>query len=173
MSGKRSITISAIVTVLMVAGSIALARSGIDVEQFASLGYFGVFLVTTLGNATLFLPVPGLAAVFAAGAFLNPIGVALAAGLGSAIGETVGYVIGVGGGEMATNTQWYPRIERWFKRYGGVAIFGLALIPNPVFDMVGLVAGVAHYPVSKFILATFLGKTLRSLILAWLGGQLL
>ncbi len=157
----------------MVSGSVALARSGIDFEQFASLGYVGVFLVTALGNATLFLPVPGIAAVFAAGAFLNPVGVALVAGLGSAIGETVGYIIGHGGGELATNAQWYPRIEQWFQRYGGLAIFGLAVIPNPLFDMVGLVAGVAHYPVVKFILATFLGKTLRSLILAWLGGQLL
>jgi membrane protein DedA with SNARE-associated domain len=173
MSGRRSIYLSIVVAVVMVIGSVALLRSEIDFAQFASWGYFGVFLVTAIGNATLFLPVPGIAAVFAAGAFLNPVGVALAAGLGSAIGETVGYVIGQGGGEMAANTQWYPRIEQWFKRYGGIAIFVLAVIPNPLFDMVGLVAGAAHYPVGRFILATFLGKTLRSFILAWLGGQVL
>lgn len=172
LSGRRSIYLSIAVTLVMVVGSIALLRADVDFTQFASLGYFGLFVVTMLGNATLFLPVPGIAAVFAAGAFLDPIPVALAAGLGSAIGETVGYVIGHGGGEIGRNARWYPRIEAWFQRYGGIAIFVLALIPNPLFDMVGLIAGVAHYHVGKFIFATFLGKTLRSLILAWLGFQL-
>ena len=52
--------------------------------HFAAYGYPGVFLVSLLGNATVILPAPSLAAVFAMGAVLNPVLVGLVAGVGEA-----------------------------------------------------------------------------------------
>ena len=60
------------------------------VEQFAEFGYPGIFLIALLANATVLLPAPGVALIYAMGAIFNPIGVALAAGTGGALGELSG-----------------------------------------------------------------------------------
>ena len=58
------------------------------VEEFQQWGYPGVFLIALLANATVLLPAPGVAVIYAMGAiFSNPLGVGLAAGLGGTIGE--------------------------------------------------------------------------------------
>ena len=48
-------------------------------DQLESFGFLGVFVISILANATLFLPAPGLLVVFTMGARLHPLGVALAA----------------------------------------------------------------------------------------------
>jgi membrane protein DedA with SNARE-associated domain len=58
------------------------------VEDFAAYGYPGIFLVMLMANATVILPAPGVAVVFAMGAVFNPLGVAFAAGAGGAIGNS-------------------------------------------------------------------------------------
>ena len=65
-----------------------------QVEEFAQYGYFGAFLIMVIANATVILPAPGVAVVFAMGGVLNPLGVALAAGAGGTIGELTGYLAG-------------------------------------------------------------------------------
>jgi membrane protein YqaA with SNARE-associated domain len=50
-----------------------------------------------------------------------------------------------------------------------LAIFLLAFIPNPVFDVAGIAAGALRIPVWKFIAATMLGRTLRFILLAYFG----
>ena len=52
------------------------------VKEFAVYGYPGIFLIALMTNATVFLPAPGVAVVFAMGNIFNPFGVALAAGAG-------------------------------------------------------------------------------------------
>ncbi|MFN3491557.1 MAG: hypothetical protein ACK40V_04980, partial [Anaerolineales bacterium] len=54
------------------------------VEEFTQYGYFGIFLIMMLANATVILPAPGVAVVFAMGSVFNPLGVALSAGIGGA-----------------------------------------------------------------------------------------
>ncbi|MBZ0317919.1 MAG: VTT domain-containing protein [Anaerolineae bacterium] len=158
-----------IITLLI---SFALSRLSINFESLAALGYLGIFLATMLGSATLFFPVPHIAAVFAAGAFFDPVGVAVAAGFGSAIGECIGYYIGLRSGGVGRDAKWYPKVESWFNKYGGFAIFVLAVTPNPVFDLVGLVAGLARFPVLKFFYIVLIAKLIRSLIFAYLGSQM-
>ena len=55
-------------------------------QDLAHFGYFGIFLITLIANATVFLPVPGIAMVFTMGAVFNPLLVAIFAGLGAAAG---------------------------------------------------------------------------------------
>jgi membrane protein DedA with SNARE-associated domain len=157
--------------VALIAASYIISRYPIDYSQFETYGYIGVFLATLLGSATIFFPMPNIATVFAAGMLFNPVWVAIAGGLGSAIGETIGYLIGLGGSTVEINSKWYSKVESWMQRYSGITIFILALIPNPFFDIAGILAGLMRYNFFKFFIATFSGKTLRSLILSYLGYQ--
>lgn len=141
-------------------------------EQFERLGYYGypaVFAASLLSNAALFLPAPGFAVVLAAGTTLDPVIVGLVAGLGAAIGEMTGYTVGLSGKNVLTDQPIYWRIERWMRKSGLLVIFLLAAIPNPIFDLGGITAGVLRMPAWRFLSAAWLGKSLRYGLLAALG----
>lgn len=160
---------------LVVAGVLALSASiYVFRDRFAELaavGYPGIFLVSLLGNATIILPAPSLALVFAMGSALSPLGVGLAAGLGEALGELTGYAAGFGGRAAIEEGRTYRRLVAWMQRAGGPTIFVLSVIPNPIFDLAGLAAGTLRYPVWRFLLFCWLGKTIKTLVVAWAGSM--
>ncbi|NIM92557.1 MAG: hypothetical protein GTO18_02425 [Anaerolineales bacterium] len=146
-------------------------RGSAELEKLAGYGYFGIFVISILANATLILPAPAIAIVFAMGAVFNPLGVALAAGTGSAIGELTGYLAGFSGQGIAERTAIYDQMEDWTERYGGLTIFILAFIPNPLFDIAGIAAGALGMPIVQFFLWSWLGKFLKMLIFAYAGSS--
>ncbi|HUV95379.1 MAG TPA: VTT domain-containing protein [Anaerolineae bacterium] len=133
------------------------------------LGYAGVFLIVGLGNATVIFPVPSLAVVFAAGSVLNPLLVGLVAGVGEPLGELTGYLAGYGGRAAIRDGARFQRIKLWMERRGFLTLFVLSAIPNPVFDRAGIAAGVVRFPLGRFLLACWLGKTLKGVVVAYLG----
>jgi membrane protein YqaA with SNARE-associated domain len=137
--------------------------------QLAVYGYPGIFLLSVLANATLFLPAPGVAFVFSMGAVFPPLPVALAAGAGSALGELSGYLAGFSGRAVLERSPRVERLEQMMRRYGALTIVILALIPNPVFDVAGITAGVLRMPVHKFLFYCWIGKTLKMLAFAYAG----
>jgi uncharacterized membrane protein YdjX (TVP38/TMEM64 family) len=143
-------------------------------ELFAllqSYGYVGIFLINLISSASIVLPLPGSAFVFALGAVIDPLFVGIAAGAGAAIGETTGYLLGIGGGKlirMKWNKQ-VEKIEKLFAKYGGfVILFLFAATPLPD-DIAGVVAGVLKYPVKKYFIAVLMGKIALSVALAYGG----
>lgn len=138
-------------------------------ERFAVYGYPGIFLAALLANATVFLPAPGVAVVFAMGNIFPPLGVALAASLGGTLGELSGYLAGFSGRMVIEEGRKYQRVAGWVQRYGHYAIFLLAAIPNPVFDLAGLAAGVVKMPLGRFLLFCWLGQFLKMLLFAYAG----
>jgi len=54
-----------------------------------------------------------------------------------------------------------------------VIIFLLAVIPNPVFDIAGMVAGALKLPLWRFMLWSWLGKCIKMLAFAYGGVGLL
>ena len=132
-------------------------------------GYAGVFLISLLGNATVVLPVPSLAIVFAGGSVLSPLLVGLVAGLGGPIGELTGYLAGYGGGAVLPEGERTAQMRGFMERRGILTIFVLSAIPNPLFDLAGMTAGILRFPVHKFLIACWLGKTLKALLIAYLG----
>lgn len=135
-----------------------------------SLSYVGAFLAMLLGNATIILPVPGLIIVYLLGARgLDPVLLGLAAGPGAALGELTGYFAGYGGSALISNVRLYERIQGWMSRFGLVVITVLAIIPNPIFDMAGIVAGTMKIKWWQFLLAALLGKTLQAILIAQAG----
>lgn len=139
--------------------------------EMAAVGYPGIFLVSLLGNATIIFPAPSLALVFAMGSALPPLFVGLAAGAGEALGELSGYAAGFGGRAVIENQKTFLRLEAWMKRAGAITIFVLSAIPNPFVDLAGMAAGALRYPVWRFLLACWLGKTLKTTLVAWAGAQ--
>jgi uncharacterized membrane protein YdjX (TVP38/TMEM64 family) len=141
------------------------------VDEFAAYGYPGIFLIMLMANATVILPAPGVAVVFAMGSIFNPILVALAAGTGGAIGELSGYLTGFSGQAIVENTETYDRVSPWVQKYGVWAILVLSAIPNPFFDLAGIAAGVAKIPIWKFLLFCWVGQLIKMTMFAYAGAH--
>ncbi len=139
------------------------------VDEFAAYGYPGVFLVALMANATVFLPAPGVAVVFAMGHIFNPLGVALAAGTGGALGELSGYLAGFSGQAVVERTNIYERIHPWVVKYGVWTIIVLSAIPNPFFDIAGVAAGIAKMPLRRFLVACWIGQLIKMALFAYAG----
>lgn len=173
MNPKSRVTI---LRILVLVGVIALMVSLFvfrnQVKKLQNYGYIGIFLLSIAANATIIIPLPGVAFTTAMGAIFNPIGVAVAAGLGAALGELTGYMAGFGGQAVAERTTFYSRLTTWMKSHQNLAygaIFLLAFIPNPLFDMAGMASGALKLPIWKFLLACALGKILKMLMFAYAG----
>ncbi|MCJ7432193.1 MAG: hypothetical protein MUO77_01755, partial [Anaerolineales bacterium] len=96
------------------------------VSQFAAFGYPGIFLIALMANATVLLPAPGVAVIYAMGSIFNPLWVGLSAGAGGTIGELSGYLAGFSGQAVVERVDIYERITPWLEKYGGWTILFLA-----------------------------------------------
>lgn len=132
-------------------------------------GYLGVFLLTLLSDATVIVPFPGLAGIFVTGGFLNPILVGIVGGIGSALGELTGYLAGYGGRAVIEDRALYTKLEKWMQRNGTLTIFVLSVIPNPVFDVAGIAAGILKFSLWRFLIACALGKAIKFIAIAFAG----
>lgn len=159
--------LGALAVVILITVIILLFRD--QLVEYERYGYVGVFITTLAGSATVVLPVPGLAVVYLGGSLWNPLIVGLVGGLGDAIGEGTGYLAGYAGQGLVEDLALYRRFERWMQRNGFLTIFFLSVVPNPFFDLGGLAAGASGFPGKWFFLATWLGKTVKDVVIAIAG----
>jgi len=138
-------------------------------QELKQYGYAAVFLVGLVSNATLILPVPGLAVSSVMGSVLNPWVVGLVGGVGQALGELTGYMAGYSGQTLLDDNPTYNRLTQWMQRYGVITVFVLALIPNPIFDLGGMAAGALRLPLWKFLVSCIAGKIAKNVIFALAG----
>lgn len=175
MTAKQRLTIArvlALITVIVISVYIFSIRD--QAGELAKYGYPGIFLLSILANATVLLPAPGILFVFAMGAVFNPLGVALAAGAGAAIGELSGYLAGFGGSAVVERAGMYENIRNWMQTHphlSYLAIFLLAFVPNPLFDLAGIAAGTLRMPVIRFLFFCWIGKTLKMMLFAYAGAS--
>jgi uncharacterized membrane protein YdjX (TVP38/TMEM64 family) len=139
------------------------------VAEFKQYGYLGIFFVALLANATVFIPAPGVAIIYAMGAVFNPLYVGLVAGTGGAIGELSGFLAGFSGQAIVERTHIYERIKPQVDKYGGWAIFVLAAIPNPFFDVAGFAAGIAKMKLRTFLFSVWVGQLIKMTMFAYAG----
>ena len=140
-------------------------------ENIEKLGYLGVFVVGVILNATILLPVSNMTVIFAMGAALPmPWAVGLIGGVAAGIGEMTGYVAGRSGRGLLAKNKYYSRVEGWVKRWGWIAIFFMSAVPL-IFDVAGIIAGALRMPTWKFFLATWAGRTITYIIVAYLGSM--
>jgi membrane protein DedA with SNARE-associated domain len=140
-------------------------------DQLAIYGYPGIFLIALLANATVLLPAPGIAVVFAMGAVFNPILVGLVAGAGGTLGEISGYLAGFSGQAVIEQTGAYTRMVAWMRKHGRLTVLILAALPNPFFDLTGIAAGALKMPLARFLFWCWIGITLKMLAFAFVGAR--
>lgn len=173
MSKEKKLTIlRGLALIFVVALTIILFLNKENIQYLEKFGYLGIFLASLLTNASLILPVPGVLITSAMGAVFNPMLVALAAGGGATIGEISGYLAGFSGQTIVEKAKWHEKLEKWMRKYGDLTILVLAFIPNPAFDMVGIMAGAMKIPIHRFLFFCFIGKVLKMLAFAY-GGFLI
>lgn len=142
-------------------------------QKLQSYGYIGIFLISILANATVIIPAPGLLFVFGMGAKFSPLMVGLAAGVGAALGELSGYLAGFSSQAILEDRERYGQLVDWMNKNGPLTIMILAFIPNPLFDLAGMVAGALKMPVVKFLLFVAIGKILKMIVFAYAGAGIL
>jgi len=173
LSGWKLTAIRVLVLLAVIALTVFLVINRDRIKELEALGYPGIFLVSLRSNATLILPVPGVLFTSAMGAVFNPYWVALAAGSGATLGELSGYAAGFSGQAIIENKQWYARVTEWMKKYGGLTVLLLAFVPNPVFDIAGMVAGALRMPLWQYLIFSWIGKTGKMLLFALGGAEVL
>jgi membrane protein YqaA with SNARE-associated domain len=135
-------------------------------------GYFGIFLISLLGAMSVFVPIPYTIVIFALGGLqtFDPLWIAVAAGIGSTVGEFSGYLIGFGGRKVISEK--YKKkmdfLMKLFKKFGPVVIFIFALTPLPD-DLLFIPLGVMRYSLLQAFIPALLGKFLSNLIIAYSG----
>ncbi|MEE9401465.1 MAG: VTT domain-containing protein [Dehalococcoidia bacterium] len=166
--------------VLLIAGALAMILVSILVqkptnpqEYIETSGYAGVFIMGVIGSASPIWPLPGSWAAFvAAGLGLNPFLIGLVAGVGEPIGELSGYTAGYGGQIAINRWKRYGQIMNWMRRHGGMTIFIISAIPNFFIKLATIAAGSLRYPLWKFFIYCWAGKTVKSLGFALAGAGL-
>lgn len=162
----RAATLSLIVGI-MVLGVVLWLSGRLSTD---SIGFPSIWLISFIGASSIVLPVPGLAAVCVGASSavgLNPFAVGVVAATAETLGEMTGYLAGVSGAGILERNRWYTRFKWWLNRRGGWALFVLSAVPNPIFDLLGIAAGAARYPVHKFLGIVFLGKSIKSVGIAY------
>ncbi len=155
--------------ILVLLISLLLINQREHIQQMAGVGYPGIFITAMISSATVLIPGPGLAIVFTMGSILHPLGVALAAGSGAAVGETSAYLAGISGRAVIERMDLYRRLKPQILRYGPIAIFLLGVIPNPLFDLAGIAAGALKMTFWKFLLAVWAAQVIKMLLIAFAG----
>ncbi len=144
------------------------------VRALEGYGYLGAFLISILGGATIIVPVPMLAIVFALGGVLTPYWVGVAAGLGETIGALVIYITGHGAGTALFGSEGklqgaYLRMMRLMEQRGSLTLFLLSAILNPFFYPAALAAGATRFGIRKYFFICFAGKTIKGFTVAYAG----
>ncbi len=135
-------------------------------------GYLGVFLISLLGTIAIIIPVPyTLVILFLGIEGWDPLMLTIAGGLGSALGEFAGYLLGYYGRRMVSEERQrnMDYLLSFFGKYSPAAIFVFALTPLPD-DLLFIPLGILRYSPVKAFIPALLGKSLMCYVLASFGG---
>jgi membrane protein YqaA with SNARE-associated domain len=135
-------------------------------------GYLGIFLISMLGALSIFIPIPYTVVIFTLGGLqsFDPFWIAVVSGIGAAVGEFSGYLIGFGGRKVIGEK--YKKkmdfLTKLFKKFGPVVIFLFAFTPLPD-DLLFIPLGIMRYSVLRAFIPALLGKFVSNLIIAYSG----
>ena len=153
------------------------------ISVISNSGYAGVTLLMAIESACIPLPseiIMPFAGYLAHTGRLSLIWVSIAGAIGCNIGSVVAYWAGAAGGRpfitrygrfVLLDNHDLERAERFFARYGGVAVFLGRLLPI-VRTFIALPAGIARMPQIRFHVYTFLGSLPWCFVLAYVGMKL-
>jgi len=168
---KREAIIGGISLVVTIALSLFILQHRSYIEEIAEWGYFGCFFINVLTNGTFILPGFGIVITFTLGGVLNPAIVGAVAGTGEAIGAIGAYFTGYAGRGLLrdSNSGLYLRFSNIVDRHGSKAIFFVSSVLSPFFYPFAVFLGMVRFGWVRFFLATWAGRTVKSMALAYLG----
>jgi membrane protein YqaA with SNARE-associated domain len=134
------------------------------------LGAWGVFAVAALDGAAVGLPMDVVVGGYVAQDHKRLLLYVLIAAAGSALGSLVIYAIGYKGGEellrKRVSAARFEKLHTAFDKHPFWSLMFPAMLPPPTpFKLFALGAAVAEMSISHFLLAIFLGRTVRFLVL--------
>lgn len=144
---------------------------------FMRLGSVGLLLISAIDSSPIPLPIPGssdlLVTLFAAQRH-GWLFATVIATIGSAIGGTASYQIGVAGG-LALIDKYVPkrfraRLTHWSEEHSLLSVALPAVLPPPAPLMPFLIAaGALRMPRRRFYVSFVVSRFLRHAFFAWLG----
>jgi membrane protein DedA with SNARE-associated domain len=159
------------------------AVAGFITATISAAGYFGVAALMAIESACIPIPseiiMPFSGYLASTGRFALVL-VATAGALGCNIGSTAAYAVGRWGGRplierwgsyILINRRDLAAADRFFVRYGGIAVLIGRLLPV-VRTFISLPAGIAQLPQLKFQVYTFIGSWPWCFALAYAGYRL-
>jgi membrane protein DedA with SNARE-associated domain len=159
------------------------ALAAFIVATISALGLGGIVAMMAIESACIPLPseviMPFAGYLVSLGHF-SLIAAATAGAIGCNLGSAIAYAVGQYGGRpfverwggyLLITRQDLDWSERFFARFGGLAVFIGRLLPV-VRTFIALPAGVARMPLVKFHLYTFVGSWLWCFALAYIGMKL-
>ena len=165
--------VGVVVTVFM---AVAVIYFGEAVRGLQTYGYLGAFLIGILGGATIIIPVPMLAVVFALGGVMEHTWlVGIAAALGELVGALTIYMTGQGAGKVLIESKHgmiqsaYDRLLRLMERRGPLTLFVVASVINPFFYPAALAAGALRFGLKKYIFIVLAGKLIKCMTVVYAG----
>lgn len=140
-------------------------------DQIASWGYLGCFLVNLFASGTVVVPGLGVLFTFTLGGVLNPAIVGAVAGIGEATGAVGAYLTGYSGRGLfrGNSSDLYNRFSHVLQRHGSKAVLLMASILNPLYYPFAVFMGMLRFEPAKFFLMTWAGRTAKNMVLAYLG----
>lgn len=150
------------------------------VTVISAAGYLGVAGLMALESACIPIPseiiMPFSGYLVSTGRF-DLLLTATAGALGCNIGSSIAYLIGSHGGRSAVlmwghyvlfSADELDRLDRFFQRFGGGAVFLGRLLPI-VRTFISLPAGITKMPMLRFQIYTFVGSWPWCFVLAYVG----
>ena len=130
--------------------------------------YATAFAINLVSNASVFVPIPGNAAVVAMAGVLDPLWLGLISGIGAALGEIPAYWVGLRGRQLVENKRFYGFIERQMEKRGGIILLFVGLNPLIPSDIGAVLGGSTRYPFYKFMIFMGTGKIIMSIAIMYL-----
>ena len=123
-----------------------------------------------IGASSIIFPIPYTIVIFFIASRYDPILLAISGGIGAALGEFTGYLLGFYGRRILSQERRrkMEALVKLFGRYGPLAIFIFALTPLPD-DLLFIPLGIMRYKLLKAFIPALLGKILMIFILAYFG----
>jgi len=139
-------------------------------QQLTQLGYIGILAMSFIGASSIIFPIPYTIVIFLIASQYDPVLLAVFGGVGAALGEFTGYLLGFYGQRILSEERRrkMEALVKLFGRYGPLAIFIFALTPLPD-DLLFIPLGIMRYKLVKAFIPALLGKVLMLFILAYFG----
>ena len=166
-------SLGVVLTILMAAAIVIYKE---EVQGLQHYGYLGAFFISILGGATIIIPVPMLAVVFALGGVMpSPWLVGLSAALGELVGALTIYMTGHGAGRAISDSKHgriqkaYERMLDLIERRGAITLFAVTSVINPFFYPAAFACGALRFGLRRYTVIVLTGKIIKCMTIVYAG----